>query len=588
MAGWYEQYLERAERKKKEEEEAARKQALAALSAGGSNNAITNNSGSAVTTPTTEAPKNVGGLWGGAQYLGQSFLNGVVRGIEGIVDYTVGGIANIFGEGGREFSEKLMTEDWYNYNAAAEKYNPNGVMKFAGDVVGGIGQGVFSIGTGLLIGVATGGAAFPAIIGGTAVSGVSAAGTAVSNAAKNTENGHPGLDAKDWAYGSSVGVLEAGIELASGGVSKLAGGVLGKISGEIGGELAETITKQTAKKIVRNSVGKELLGEMAGEALEEGLSTFLDPYVQRATGYDVDAENASIGDITYSAVIGGLSGGITSGVTSAIKSGIVTKRGADIASNSQKTADLLRNASVISGYEDEKQTGNEVFEAVKEKYNAVVKSLETTGGVAKTEEQKEMLGELDMYVSSAAMQPAIVNSAKGVALNAEAYAESLNTFYAKTGTNQTVTAADLTAGLALEGDSKTFVRSVQKALKNNSLLRDVVVNNALGQMEMDSIAYADSIFGNTRISAIATQENINRFVESADAETIESVGRALGVDMRTVTPEELAASIKQFRDSGAAALYEEGYSDVKSARMTEAFEERLPGADEVNALAWAL
>jgi hypothetical protein len=130
----------------------------------------------------------------------------------------------------------------------------------------------------------------------------------------------------------------------------------------------------------------------------------------------------------------------------------------------------------------------------------------------------------------------------------------------------------------MDGTSKEFVNSVNRAMRSNTVLREVVVNNTLGRMEMDAQAYADSIYGDTRISAIATQENINRFVESADADTLSGVNKALGVDVRTATPELVAAAVKQFRDSGKAAAYEEGYRDVEAAKKVQNAERRAQNA----------
>ena len=593
----YEKRIREEEERRKKEEEERKKQAtrITVSTAGKSAQQILyeqrianaeaaklSQQSQAASTAVADRPKDNGGFLGGLGYIGQSFLNGAVRGIEGIVDYTAGGLASIFGgDAGKEWAEELMTEDWYNYNAAAEKFNPSGGWQLAGDVVGGVGQSTFAIGVGLLTSIATGGAAAPAAFAGLGTTFLSSAGTAVSDAVKDSEADKQGLDYTDWLYGTGAGALEAGIEAATGGVGKVTNKLFGKTLGEMGSEIAEAITKKAVKNTVTSSFGKELLKEMAGEGLEEGLSAFFEPYIKQAT-YDKDAENASLGDIAYSALVGALAGGATSGAVSLTTSSInnvdTLKRGSDIAKDSKKTADLLKNAEVISGYESKRETGSEVYEAVMQQYEKVKNSLASTGGTAQTNEQKKMLGELDRYVSAAVLQPSIVNAAKGVALNADSYAESLNAFYQKTNAGRTVTAADLTAGLKMDGTSKEFVNSVNRAMRSNTVLREVVVNNTLGRMEMDAQAYADSIYGDTRISAIATQENINRFVESEDADTVKSVERALGVDMRTATPELVAAAVKQFRDSGNAAAYEEGYRDVLEAKKVQNAERRAQSA----------
>ena len=531
--------------------------------------------------------QNVGGFGGGLQYVGQSFLNGIVGSIEGIVDYTVGGLAKLFGgRSGEKYAEELMENDWYDYEAAEKKYNPNWLMKGVGDVSGGLGQGVFSIGTGALVTLATGGAGLaPTLAKGIGVAAdigidyLSSAGRAVASAVQDEGADNKGLTDDKWAGGSLSGLMEASLGQIVPAAGKLGNKVLGETSYEMGSEIVESVTKRITKNLTNSSVGKEILGEMAGEAIEEGLSAYLEPYIKRGT-YDSDASNASVGDVLYSALIGGITGGISSGTVKGIETTVNaatnTKRGNEIASDTKKLNGLLQNAEIISSYESERHTGSSVFEAVVKQYNKVMTSLESTGGVAATLDQKKMLGELDAYVAQAVLQPTLVESAKNVVYNADAYAESLNNFYKKTGSDAVVTAADLTAGLDTTGDSRSFVKSVSTALKNNGALRGVVLNNALGQMEMDTRAYANSIYGGTSISAVASQENINRFVETADEDTIKSVEATLGVDMRTVTPEVLAESIMRWRDSGAAAIYEGGFKDVQDAVNTLEFIDDLP------------
>ena len=531
--------------------------------------------------------QNVGGFGGGLQYVGQRFLNDIVSSAEGLVDYTVGGLAKLFGgRAGEKYAEDLMENTWYDYEAADRKYNPNWLMKGVGDVAGGLGQGVFSIGTGALVTLATGGAGLaPTIAKGIGVAAdvgidyLSSAGRAVASAVQDEDADNKGLTDDKWLGGSLSGFMEASLGQIVPAAGKLGNKVLGETSYEMGSEITESLTKRIVNGIRNGGAGKQILGEMAGEGIEGALSAIIEPYIIRAT-YDKDMQNATVGDVAYSALIEALTGGITSstvkGIETTVNAVTNTKRGNEIASDTKKLNGLLQNAEIISSYESERHTGSSVFEAVVEQYNKVMTSLESTGGVAATLDQKKMLGELDAYVAQAVLQPTLVESAKNVVYNADAYAESLNNFYKRTGTDTVVTAADLTAGLDTSGDSRSFVKSVSTALKNNGALRGVVLNNALGQMEMDTRAYANSIYGGTSISAVASQDNINRFVETADEDTIKSVEATLGVDMRTVTPEILAESIIRWRDSGAAAVYEGGFRDVQDAVNTLEFIDDLP------------
>ena len=109
-----------------------------------------------------EREKNVGGLGAGLKYLGLSALGGAVRGAEGVVDYTVGGLANLFGgNAGKKYAERLMSNNWYDYDAARRKFNPGTGWSLAGDVAGGVGQSVFSIGVNAGVTLATGGVVNP-------------------------------------------------------------------------------------------------------------------------------------------------------------------------------------------------------------------------------------------------------------------------------------------------------------------------------------------------------------------------------------------------------------------------------------------
>ena len=99
------------------------------------NNSITNN--------TVENGTNNGGLFGGIGYALEKVGLGFVSGVEGLVDYTVGGLAELFGND--ELSEEMFANDWVNYNHADEWYDPGDGWKVVGDIAGGIGTSLPSI-----------------------------------------------------------------------------------------------------------------------------------------------------------------------------------------------------------------------------------------------------------------------------------------------------------------------------------------------------------------------------------------------------------------------------------------------------------
>lgn len=570
----------------------------------GENSAAGTNTSAGSNTSTEDeekntGPKNVGGFGGGLEYLGTKFVDGLVSNIEGIVDFVAGGIAEIGGND--EKAQEIFQNDWYNYNRADEKYNPGTGMKVAGDVSGVLGGALPDIGAGIGLALAGAPAAVAALIG-AGLSFTSGSGRGINEAVNTTGE----LGAKEWAGGMGSGALAAGIELASAGIGAAAGGIIGKSTAEIGmeigesfskkasskaiggalGEIAEEGSEATAKNIIKkifsSKTGKELVGEMISEGIEESIETIIDPIIQQNT-YNPNAENATLGDIGYSFLLGAAGGGLIKGGAGAINSSINTVRGGKISADSTKMSNLMHNAQVISTYESEKQTGSEVFKAVTNLYNEIQQRLLASGGKP-TMSTMEKIGELDKMVTTSVLVPSMVNAAKGVAQNAQSMADSLNNFYKKTGQNTTITAEQLTAGLVMDKGSQAFVQSVEKAMSTNSLLRSVVINNMLGRMEFDAQSFANSIYGDIDISSIATQQNLNRFLSTADAATLNQLGVALGIsNWAAVTPEELAARIKAFRDSGQAELHRGGYEAIEKAKRAKGYTNGMPTS--VSALA---
>ena len=86
---------------------------------------------------TGEKQQNDGGFLGGLGYLGEKIGLGFLSGIEGIWDYTAGGLAKLFGAD--DWAEQQFSNDWVNYNHADEWFNPSKGWQVAGDVAGGIG-----------------------------------------------------------------------------------------------------------------------------------------------------------------------------------------------------------------------------------------------------------------------------------------------------------------------------------------------------------------------------------------------------------------------------------------------------------------
>ena len=549
-------------------------------------------------TEENSGPKNVGGFGSGLEYLGTKFVDGLVSNVEGIVDFVAGGIAEIRGDD--EKAQEIFQNDWYNYNRADEKYNPGTGMKVAGDLTGVLGGAVPDIGLGLVL-AAAGASTGLAMLLGAGLSFTSGSGRGINEAVNTTGE----LGNKEWAGGMGSGALAAGIELISGGIGAAAGGTFGKATTEIGMEIGESLSKKASskaiggalgeiaeegseatakniiKKIFTSKAGKELTGEVISNGIEESIETFLEPAIKQNT-YDPDAPNASIGDVGYSFLLGAAAGGLIKGGQLGINSAVNTVRGGKISADSTKMNNLMHNAQAVSSYESEKQTGSEVFQAVTNLYNEIQQKLGASGGKP-TKGTMEKIGELDRMVTTAVLVPSMVNAAKGIAQNAQSTVDALNNFYKRTG-QDSITVEQLTAGLVMDKGGKAFVRSVEKAMSTNGLLRSVVINNMLGRMEFDAQSFANSIYGDIDISSIATQQNLNRFLSTADAATINQLGAALGIsNWAAVTPEELAARIEAFRDSGQAELHRGGYEAIEKAKRAKGYTNGMP--ESVSSLA---
>lgn len=173
--------------------------------------------------------------------------------------------------------------------AVDDRYELGKVGEFAQDLGGAFGQMLPSLGVGVVNPAA-----------GLATFGVQAAtqgyGQALDSGATHEQAAR---------YGVGTGLLEAGIERATGGLSRFYGrGVLDKAMRMAPNNSVKNVILNTAKGA-------------AGEGAEEAVSAIADPYLQRAT-YDPAAENASFSDAAYQAAIGAALGGMLGGGSNAL------------------------------------------------------------------------------------------------------------------------------------------------------------------------------------------------------------------------------------------------------------------------------
>ena len=502
-----------------------------------------------------EGEKNNGGFFGGLGYLGEKIGLGFLSGIEGIWDYTAGGLAKLFGAD--DWAERQFANDWVNYSHADEWYNPSDGWKVAGDVAGGIGTSLPAI-----AGVAA--AAAIAYFSGGSLSGVSAgiisgvvAGLgAAGNATKEAYRETGELGGKEFGYGALSGITEGAVEGLSAGIGAGTGAIVKNISKSFGKEVAKT----TAKAAARETFGKAIIKGFVGEAFEEGLSEFLDPYWKRLT-YDPEAKNATAQEIGYAALIGGLSGAIMGGFDATVRNTSNTIRGNNIVNKGTAT-DVITTAENIANsdiYADQYES----FGAVKNILNELQTSMQKTDGEIRTVKQKMLLGYLERANTYTVFEPMVQKNAARIVANADAIAERLNTYgYTDAqGKPITYTAEQIRAGIDTNNP-----KSYAKALKTNNILRTLAVVDATGQLYMDTKKFeAATLRGET----LSSQVDLNRFIETASQEELHSVAEKLDIaDWQGLTNEQFKEKIVAFAERGGIEEYQTEQrtnADIKAA-----------------------
>lgn len=494
-----------------------------------------------------EARKNQGGFFGGIGYAFEKLGLGFLSSIEGIWDYTAGGLAKLFGAD--EWAEQQFANDWVNYNHADEWFNPSEGWQFVGDVAGGIGTSLPAIATVVAAGaiaVASGGTLSPvaaALISG-AVAGLGAAGNATKQAYRETGE----LGGKEFGYGALVGITEGAVEGLSAGIGAGTGQIVKGISKSFGKEVAETVTRQT--------IGKAMIKGFIGEAFEEGLSEILDPVWARMT-YDPNAKNATLQEVGYAALVGGLSGAIMGGVDVSIRNVHSMSRGSTIVKEG-KSSNVISMAEQLSTYESENHTGYEQFEMVNTTLKELQTSMQKTNGEIRTAKQRMLLGVLEQANTTAAFTPFIARSAENIVNNADVIAEKLTAYGIKDaqGNPVTFTAEQIRSGVDTKNTS-TFVN----ALKTNSVLRALAVADATGRLSMDTAKFKDATLRGQQLS---TQADLNQFIENATDVERQAVGERLGIsDWNTLTNEQFQQKIVEFSQNGGVEAYQQEQATVR-------------------------
>ena len=505
----------------------------------GSNNSsanVLNNPVGTVYAPTQEKEENVGGFIGGVGYLGEKLAVGTVSSIEGIVDYLGSGFAKLFGRD--DWAENIIANDWFGdwYSHPEEWYNPSQGWQVAGDVAGGIGTSIpgmaASIGAAVLTGgsslvaqgVATAGASF-------LTSGLGAAGRSTKEAYQQSGE----LTGKEFGYGALSGLTEGGIEAVSNLIGMGSGAVVKSFTKALGKETAEAFTKQGIVK----TLGKSFLGE----AFEESASEILDPYWKRLT-YDPNAKNATADEVLYAGFVGGLSGMVMGGTSYGIDATRSYIGGNRLAQRGGE-AEVLDTAADLAAFENENQTGDELFTEIVGRREELAKSLEATGGKATTVLQQRELGALERANVAATAKMFVARRAQNIVNNVDLIVEKINSYGYKKADGTPIT---YTREQILEGYDPKRPQTIYKALKDNATLRSLAVADATGRLIMDTAKFKETTLTG---QMLASQVDLNRFVETATPQEIAAVSKALGIEKWSdLTAEEFNQKIAEFVENG--------------------------------------
>lgn len=500
------------------------------------------------------ASKNNGGFIGGIGYSLEKLGLGFLSSIEGIWDYTAGGLAKLFGAD--DWAEQQFANDWVNYNHADEWFNPSDGWKFVGDVTGGIGTSLPAIAATVAAGaiaVASGGTLTPvaaALISAT-VAGLGAAGNATKEAYRQTGQ----LTGKEFGYGALVGVTEGAVEGLSAGIGVGTGQIVNGISKSFGKEVAASAARQT--------LGKTMIKGFIGEAFEEGLSEILEPVWARLT-YDPNAKNATIQEVGYAALVGGLSGAIMGGVDVSVRNVRSMSRGNTLV-NQGKSGDVISMSQQLSEFETNNHTGYEQFELVQNTLNELQESIKKTNGEIKTAKQKMLLGVLEQANTTAAFTPFIARSAETIVNNAEVIAEKLTSYGYKDASGNPIvfTAEQIRSGVDVNNPA-----SFANALKENSILRTLAVTDATGQLSMDTAKFKEATLRGEQLSS---QVDLNRFIEMATDAEKSAVAEKLGIaDWNGLTNEEFHSKISEFVYNGGVEAYQQERAGIESLESLDA------------------
>lgn len=499
---------------------------------------------------------NNGGFFGGLGYLGEKIAVGFMSSIEGIWDYAAGGLAKLFGAD--DWAEQQFANDWFGdwYSHPEEWYNPSSGWQTAGDIAGGIGTSlpaIASVAAAAAIAYFSGGTLSPVAAGliGAGVAGFGAAGTSTKQAYK--ESGQ--LTGKEFGYGALTGFTEGALE----GVTT----ALSMGTGQIVNSVAKSFAKETTKTVAKQTVIKTLAKGFIGEAFEEGMAEILDPVWQRMT-YNPDAQNATPQEVAYAAFVGGMSGMLMSGGNAAVDSGNSFLKGNSLVGKGLD-AEVIGLSQQLSEFEGTNQTGDETFQTIAQTYADLAQSLATTDGKVTTVTQKKLLGDLHRANTVAVFKPMIARSAANIVNNADLVAQRLNEYGYKTTEGKPII---FSAEQIREGVDTANPTSFSEALKKNVVLRTLAIADTTGHLVMDTARFEQATLMGKRL---ASQVDLNRFIETATPSEINAVSQALGIEnWATLDVDTFNQKITSFVENGGVQQYADRRATVQTIQAIPA------------------
>lgn len=524
--------------------------------------------------------KNNGGFWGGLVYLREKVGLGFLSGVEGIWDFAAGGIADFIGAD--EWAEEQFANDWVNYNHADEWYNPSDGWKFAGDIAGGIGTSLPSL-VGTAAGAAaiyfSGGAAAPVAVKLIAASlaptiaGLSAAGNATKEAYRETGE----LTWKEYGYGFASGITEAALEKVTQGIGtgtgRITKAMLGKVGGTVAKEGAETALKSSVKstaKTVARTLGKDFLSE----GFEEGFAEAVSPIYKRLT-YDPDAQFASFDEIMYASVVGGMSGLVMGGTYSGISTTSDIISGNKTVKNGKVTSVMELSRQLFESQTSE-DADVDTYKDVRDIYSKLTESIKSTNGEVTSVAQKKMLGELKRANTRAIVLSGIENSARAILADAEGVAQRYSELGMTDANGKSLkfTAEQIRSGIDMNADTKTQLKQLREALSTNSVLSTLAIADAAGRIMMDTKRFEAAA---ARGAQIASQWDLNYFVEHASEQRKQALGEVLGIeDWNMITHEQFIAAVGEAAARGKTAALARNAQRIRAAKNAVQDAEAVP------------